>query len=83
MTAYLQVNPQTTQSQIASPLAKNSSQDCFLNARAYLRFKSCFPCKKNNSIAFAIELFWCGQQDLNLHGVNHKILSLARLPIPP
>ena len=27
--------------------------------------------------------FWCGRQELNLHGVNHKILSLARLPVPP
>ncbi len=26
---------------------------------------------------------WCGRQELNLHGVNHKILSLARLPVPP
>lgn len=26
---------------------------------------------------------WCTRQELNLHGVNHKILSLARLPIPP
>ena len=28
-------------------------------------------------------LSWCGRQELNLHGVNHKILSLARLPVPP
>ena len=27
--------------------------------------------------------FWCTQQELNLHGSLHKILSLARLPIPP
>ena len=27
--------------------------------------------------------FWCGRQDLNLHGGTHQILSLARLPIPP
>ena len=26
---------------------------------------------------------WCGRQELNLHGVTHKILSLARLPVPP
>ena len=26
---------------------------------------------------------WCGRQELNLHGVSHKILSLARLPVPP
>ena len=26
---------------------------------------------------------WCTQQELNLHGSLHKILSLARLPIPP
>ncbi len=30
-----------------------------------------------------IMLTWCTRQELNLHGVNHKILSLARLPIPP
>ena len=28
-------------------------------------------------------LLWCGRQELNLHGVTHKILSLARLPVPP
>ena len=27
--------------------------------------------------------FWCGRQELNLHGGTHKILSLARLPVPP
>ena len=27
--------------------------------------------------------FWCGRQELNLHGISHKILSLARLPVPP
>ena len=26
---------------------------------------------------------WCDRQELNLHGVSHKILSLARLPVPP
>ncbi len=26
---------------------------------------------------------WCGRQELNLHGITHKILSLARLPVPP
>ena len=30
-----------------------------------------------------IIMIWCGRQELNLHGVNHKILSLARLPVPP
>ena len=30
-----------------------------------------------------IILTWCGRQELNLHGVSHKILSLARLPVPP
>ena len=30
-----------------------------------------------------ITRFWCGRQELNLHGVTHKILSLARLPVPP
>ncbi len=30
-----------------------------------------------------IILIWCGRQELNLHGVTHKILSLARLPVPP
>lgn len=30
-----------------------------------------------------IIMVWCGRQELNLHGVNHKILSLARLPVPP
>ena len=28
-------------------------------------------------------LIWCPQQDSNLHGFRHQILSLACLPIPP
>ena len=39
--------------------------------------------KKNGRQAKAYRSFWCTRQELNLHGVNHKILSLARLPIPP
>ena len=30
-----------------------------------------------------ILLNYCGEQELNLQGLPHKILSLARLPIPP
>ena len=30
-----------------------------------------------------VEVFWCGRWDLNPHDCNsHKILSLARLPVP-
>ena len=28
--------------------------------------------------------YWCGRGDLNPHGlVSHKLLRLARLPVPP
>ena len=37
----------------------------------------------NRYFGFNLCRFWCTRQELNLHGVNHKILSLARLPIPP
>ncbi len=37
----------------------------------------------NRYFGFNLCLSWCTRQELNLHGVNHKILSLARLPIPP
>ena len=42
--------------------------------------------KKNNvnqTFWFNLRCHWCGRQELNLHGVTHKILSLARLPVPP
>ena len=39
--------------------------------------------RKNKTLHKAGSYFWCGRQELNLHGVNHKILSLARLPVPP
>ena len=29
------------------------------------------------------EPLWCGRKDLNLHGLPHQNLNLARLPIPP
>jgi hypothetical protein len=31
----------------------------------------------------AIRLLWCGREDLNLHGLPHYHLKVARLPIPP
>ena len=36
-----------------------------------------------NKYPVRIILTWCDRQELNLHGVSHKILSLARLPVPP
>ena len=39
--------------------------------------------KKIGKDDFVFPDFWCGRQELNLHGVTHKILSLARLPVPP
>lgn len=38
---------------------------------------------KESAVNTALSFLWCTRQELNLHGVNHKILSLARLPIPP
>ena len=47
-TAYCLRNPPTTRHYAACPLAENSPQDCFFNARALLGFKSREYKKRNN-----------------------------------
>ena len=39
--------------------------------------------KRSGLPDFPTQRFWCPQQDLNLYGFFHQILSLACLPVPP
>ena len=50
-------------------------------------FDHILPTDKKRNADFSTFLLnsWCGIEDLNFHDlkIGHKILSLARLPIPP
>jgi hypothetical protein len=39
--------------------------------------------KGNGPLARAMSLFWCPEEDSNLHTLRHTDLNRARLPIPP
>ena len=63
----------------------------FLSGKAFCSRKtaptltSCrvFGEKQKRKPRLGFPFLWCGRQGLNLHGVTHKFLSLARLPVPP
>ena len=48
-----------------------------------MRFARLSTTKQKRKPRKRFPFLWCGRQELNLHGVTHKILSLARLPVPP